>query len=126
VPGGATGGLLAIAAARPGGASGGAERSAAHPATFAKRSGRPVRHPGYSHATGTSLFGLPAQLLQIPPGLPRLFGGSELPTAAANGLSWGALAAVLVFLGVQALVDRRDPKLLRAPQRSDDDSVAFR
>ncbi len=34
-------------------------------------------------------------------------------------------AGILVFLLVQALIDRRDPRLTRAPARDDDDSVGF-
>jgi hypothetical protein len=34
-------------------------------------------------------------------------------------------AAVAVFALLQALVDRRDPKLSRAPERGDDDTVGF-
>jgi hypothetical protein len=33
--------------------------------------------------------------------------------------------AVALFVIVQALIDRRDPKLSRAPARGDDDSVSF-
>lgn len=34
-------------------------------------------------------------------------------------------AAVLLFVLLQALVDRRDPKVSRAPERGDDDTVGF-
>lgn len=34
-------------------------------------------------------------------------------------------AAVLLFVLLQALVDRRDPKVLQAPERGDDDTVGF-
>jgi hypothetical protein len=34
-------------------------------------------------------------------------------------------AVVALFLVLQAFVDRRDPKLARAPRRSDHDSVGF-
>ena len=34
-------------------------------------------------------------------------------------------AAVLLFVLLQALVDRRDPKMTRAPERGQDDSVGF-
>lgn len=34
-------------------------------------------------------------------------------------------AAVLLFVLLQALVDRRDPKVARAPERGDDDTVGF-
>jgi hypothetical protein len=34
-------------------------------------------------------------------------------------------AAVLLFVLLQALVDRRDPKMSRAPERGEDDSVGF-
>jgi hypothetical protein len=33
--------------------------------------------------------------------------------------------AVALFILVQALIDRRDPKLSRAPERGDDDSAQF-
>jgi hypothetical protein len=32
---------------------------------------------------------------------------------------------VAVFLMVQALIDRRDPKLSQAPERGDDDTLGF-
>jgi hypothetical protein len=34
-------------------------------------------------------------------------------------------AAVLLFVLLQALVDRRDPKMSRAPERGEDDTVGF-
>jgi hypothetical protein len=34
-------------------------------------------------------------------------------------------AAVALFLLLQAFVDRRDPKVSRAPERGDDESVGF-
>ena len=34
-------------------------------------------------------------------------------------------AAVLLFVLLQALVDRRDPKVSQAPERGDDDTVGF-
>jgi hypothetical protein len=33
--------------------------------------------------------------------------------------------AVLLFVLLQALVDRRDPKISQAPERGEDDSVGF-
>ena len=34
-------------------------------------------------------------------------------------------AAVLLFVLLQALIDRRDPKVSRAPERGDDDTIGF-
>jgi hypothetical protein len=34
-------------------------------------------------------------------------------------------AVVALFVLIQALIDRRDPKLSRAPERGEDDTVGF-
>ena len=59
----------------------------------------------------------------------------QLATAGWQGVSLQAAsnlripilfgAAVLLFVLLQALVDRRDPKMSRAPERGDDDTVGF-
>jgi len=62
------------------------------------------------------------------------------PLVALGG-AWGVLSlkaatrwsipvlfelAIAGFVLLQALVDRRDPKLVKAPQRSDDDTMEFK
>lgn len=69
--------------------------------------------------------------------LPGLLGGVGLPL---TGLGWKAFAShaaarlrlpvgfvliAVVFVLVQALVDRRDPKVVAAPEHASDDSVGF-
>jgi hypothetical protein len=59
----------------------------------------------------------------------------QLATAGWQGVSLQAAsnlripilfgAAVLLFVLLQALVDRRDPKMSHAPERGDDDTVGF-
>ncbi len=70
---------------------------------------------------------------------PSVGGVSQEPMELANGgwkgvslraatnlkvpILFGVLVALFVL--VQALIDRRDPKLSRAPERNDDDTVGF-
>jgi hypothetical protein len=52
------------------------------------------------------------------------FGGRlRAATSASVPLALGVL--VVVFIGLQWLIDRRDPKFVEAPARKDDDSVGF-
>jgi hypothetical protein len=55
----------------------------------------------------------PSQLLPLP--TPKGGVGRALQTAQASTLLLGLAAAVLIFLGVQGRLDRRDPRLARAP-----------
>jgi hypothetical protein len=62
--------------------------------------------------------------------LPMELGPLQWPGAslkAATKLSIPILLGVLVavFVVLQGLIDRRDPKLTRAPERGEDDSVGF-
>jgi hypothetical protein len=50
-------------------------------------------------------------------------GPLQAPTILSLPLTLGGL--VLAFVVIQWLVDRRDPKLVEAPVRKDDDSVGF-
>ena len=54
-------------------------------------------------------------------------GWSGVSLKTATDLRVPALfsAAVLLFVLLQALVDRRDPKMSRAPERGEDDTVGF-
>jgi hypothetical protein len=81
--------------------------------------------PGHPRSTGTTV--------------PAAAGGLNEPMVVASG-GWKGLSlkaatnlkipiafgvAVALFVLIQALIDRRDPKLSRAPERGDDDTVDF-
>ncbi|MBV9661915.1 MAG: hypothetical protein JO337_12235 [Acidimicrobiales bacterium] len=51
--------------------------------------------------------------------------GPSLKTAGGLGVPIAIGASVAAFVLAQALIDRRDPKMSRAPQRSRDDTVGF-
>jgi hypothetical protein len=55
-------------------------------------------------------------------------GWAGLSTRAATDLKIPIAFGVVVglFLLVQALIDRRDPKLSRAPERGDEETVGFK
>jgi hypothetical protein len=52
--------------------------------------------------------------------------GVSLKAATSLRIPIAFALVVALFVFVQALVDRRDPKVFRAPVRGDDDSVRFR
>ena len=58
----------------------------------------------------------------------RRMGEESRPYKAATDLKIPIAFAVAValFLLVQALIDRRDPKLARAPERGDEETVGFK
>jgi hypothetical protein len=73
-------------------------------------------------------------------GIPSVKGVAAEPMTLANG-GWKGVSlraatnlkvpilfgvVVALFVLVQALIDRRDPKMSRAPERNDDDTVGFR
>jgi hypothetical protein len=51
--------------------------------------------------------------------------GLSLKTATRLSVPIFFAAAVGLFLLLQALVDRRDPKVSRAPERGNDETVGF-
>ena len=51
--------------------------------------------------------------------------GGSLAAATTLSVPIALGVAVLVFVIVQWLIDRRDPKFIEAPARKDDDSVGF-
>jgi hypothetical protein len=90
--------------------SGPTGRAGAHPSPP-----RPSALPGQLAATGGGSLALA--------GGP--WGGISLRAATHLALPIFFGAAIALFLLVQAFVDRRDPRLTRAPARNDDDSVGF-
>jgi hypothetical protein len=54
-----------------------------------------------------------------------LWGGSQLQASTVLSVPLTLALFALAFVVVQWLIDRRDPKLLDAPGRDDDDSVGF-
>jgi hypothetical protein len=80
---------------------------------------QPSLAPPASVSSGPSVLDEPIQL--------ATGGWQGISLQAATSLRIPILfgAAVLLFVLLQALVDRRDPKMTRAPERGEDDSVGF-
>ncbi|HET6965000.1 MAG TPA: hypothetical protein VFH58_09545 [Acidimicrobiales bacterium] len=57
--------------------------------------------------------------------LPRTWAGDSLKESGKLKLPIALMAATALFMLVQALIDRRDPKVSDAPERPTDDSVGF-
>lgn len=68
---------------------------------------------------GRDIFRVPYSIL------PRGWAGDSLKQAGKLKLPLGFLGAVAIFVLIQALIDRRDPKLSDAPERHADDTVGF-
>ncbi len=51
--------------------------------------------------------------------------GGSLKATAKQKLPIALLLAVGIFMLIQSLVDRRDPKVWRAPEHQQEDSVSF-
>ena len=96
---------------------------------------------GVAHTVRTGARGTTSTTRTSVAGTPPVHGPSvldepvQLATAGWQGVSLQAAsnlripilfgAAVLLFVLLQALVDRRDPKMSHAPERGDDDTVGF-
>ena len=80
---------------------------------------KPSLAPPAPTSTGPSVLDEPMQL--------ATGGWQGISLQAATSLRIPILfgAAVLLFVLLQALVDRRDPKMTRAPERGEDDSMGF-
>ncbi|HEX6392013.1 MAG TPA: hypothetical protein VFZ97_01145 [Acidimicrobiales bacterium] len=80
---------------------------------------KPSLAPPAPTNTGPSVLDEPMQL--------ATGGWQGISLQAATSLRIPILfgAAVLLFVLLQALVDRRDPKMTRAPERGEDDSMGF-
>lgn len=68
---------------------------------------------------GSELFRFGASVL------PRTWAGDSLKESGKLKLPLALMAATALFMLVQALVDRRDPKVSDAPERPTDDTVGF-
>lgn len=68
---------------------------------------------------GSELFRFGASVL------PRTWAGDSLKESGKLKLPIALMAATALFMLVQALIDRRDPKVSDAPERPTDDSVGF-
>ena len=79
----------------------------------------PLRSPGLPlPSIGLNPFHLPF-------GLPRGWADDTFAESAKLKVPLALLAAMAVFVLAQSLIDRRDPKLSRAPERQGEDSVGF-
>ena len=90
----------------------------------------------HTHGSPVTIGSFPSPVVTIPLG-ERQVGGQ--PAVSAGGLWEGSSlqaatrlsvpialgALVVVFVVVQWLIDRRDPKFVEAPARKDDDSIGF-
>ena len=81
--------------------------------------------PGPSTSSPGPALVLPPDPFHLPFFLPRGWEGDTLQAATKLKVPLALLAAMAVFALVQALVDRRDPKLSEAPERPGEDSVGF-
>ena len=75
--------------------------------------------PGFP-LPGRDLFHFPFSILN------QGWAGQSLQAASKLKVPISLLAAAAVFLLIQALVDRRDPKVVRAPEHPGEDTVSFR
>ncbi len=83
--------------------------------------GHPARHSGAPAAPRHSVAGISGEPVQIAAGK----WGVSLSAATRLSVPIAFGVAVAIFVLLQALVDQRDPKLSRAPERGDDDTVGF-
>jgi hypothetical protein len=51
--------------------------------------------------------------------------GGQLNASTGQRVPFALGALILIFVVVQWLIDRRDPKFVEAPARKDDDSIGF-
>lgn len=83
----------------------------------------PASAPAAILGSPLPLVGL--QPFHLPFGIPRGWAGETVSESARLKVPLALLAAMAVFVLVQSLIDRRDPKLSRAPEHSGEDSVGF-
>lgn len=81
--------------------------------------------PGPSSTSAGPAMVMPPNPFRLPFFLPRGWEGDTVQAATKLKVPLALLAAMVVFALVQALVDRRDPKLSEAPERPGEDSVGF-
>lgn len=118
--------------ATPGGISGGNGHVATTPA------GAATTHASAGPSVSSRTPGEPASSLPItvPPGeqvvdaqqvvsIGASWDGGSLNASTGQRVPFSLGAVILIFVVVQWLIDRRDPKFVEAPARKDDDSMGF-
>ena len=100
-------------------------RVARGPVTNAARTQAPLAHPGTAgppSAVPLGERGIGGSGV-VPGG--GVWHGASLQADTSLSVPLALGGVVLVFIVVQWLIDRRDPKFVEAPARKDDDSIGF-
>ncbi len=127
--------------------SAGLAAAAASPAGVAGGNGHDATTPAAARAAATASIGRSATLrsrgepassspITVPQGeravdaqqvvsLGPSWDGSTLNASTGQRVPFTLGALILIFVVVQWLIDRRDPKFVEAPARKDDDSIGF-